>query len=242
MTSTNPGPSEPPGGQPQFTARDLLARAAAELLPAPDANPFVPLVADGTAERGAVAALALEQCQVIPADRRSFRHLADRSARAGLSAGAAFFSTLAEGEGLAADRLGPLLAACRVSAEQARAYVPRAGCQAYPAYVAWLALNGEPADVVLALTANFAAWGGYCATLATALRTRYGFSDEACAFFDFFAAPAPDLDREALAALEEGVARGAVTPGTALRQGRLLQEYEGMFWASLAGRAGDARP
>ncbi|WP_030678568.1 hypothetical protein [Streptomyces sp. NRRL B-1347] len=242
MTPTSRGRREPSDGRPHFTAQDLLARAAAELLPAPGANPFVPLVADGTAGRGAVAALALEQCRVIPADRRSFLHLAARSARADLPAGAAFFASLAEGEKLAADRLGALLAACRVSAEQERAYEPRAGCQAYPAYVAWLALNGEPADVVLALTANFAAWGGYCATLAGALRTRYGFPDEACAFFDFFAAPAPDLDREALAALEEGVSGGGVTPRTALRQGRLLQEYEGMFWTSLAERADAERP
>nr|WP_282798238.1 transcriptional regulator [Streptomyces sp. CC224B] len=220
----------------------MLTRAAAELAPAPQANPFVPLVADGTADRGAVAALALEQCRIIPADRRSFLHLAARSADAGLPAGAAFFGALAEGETLASDRLGALLAACQVGERQAEEYVPTAGCQAYPAYVAWLALNGEPADVVLALTANFAAWGGYCAALAGALRARYGFPDEACAFFDLFAEPSPDLGRSALAALEEGVSRGTITPRTALRQGRLLQEYEGMFWSSLADRAGAARP
>ncbi|MEU1834961.1 hypothetical protein ABZ551_38195, partial [Streptomyces rimosus] len=31
--------------------------------------------------------------------------------------------------------------------------------------VARLALGAEPADVVIAVTANFAAWGGYCATV-----------------------------------------------------------------------------
>lgn len=34
------------------------------------------------------------------------------------------------------------------------------------AHVAWLALNASPTDVVLAITANFSAWGGYCGTLA----------------------------------------------------------------------------
>ncbi len=43
---------------------------------------------------------------------------------------------------------------------EAASYEPLPGCQAYPAYVAWLALNASPADVVLALTANFSAWGG----------------------------------------------------------------------------------
>ncbi|MFD9909127.1 transcriptional regulator [Streptomyces sp. NPDC059063] len=230
MTST-------PHGRPESTARELLDSAVAQLAPAPGANPFVPLVEDGTAGRGALAALALEQCQVIPADRRAFLRLAARSADAGLAAGAAFFGTLAEGESDARGRLGPLLTACGVSEEQAVAYAPMAGCQAYPAYVAWLALNAEPADAVLALTANFAAWGGYCATLARALRERYGFPDEACGFFDLFAEPSPDLDREVIAALGEGLAQGRLTPRVALRQGRLLQEYEEMFWASLAARA-----
>ncbi|MFD0382255.1 hypothetical protein ACFQ2B_06830 [Streptomyces stramineus] len=44
---------------------------------------------------------------------------------------------------------------------------------------------------MVALTANFAAWAGYCATVGRALRTHYGFDDRACAFFDFFAEPAP---------------------------------------------------
>jgi hypothetical protein len=38
-------------------------------------------------------------------------------------------------------------------------YEPLAGCQAYPAYVAWLALNGSPADVALAFLANLESWG-----------------------------------------------------------------------------------
>lgn len=230
MTST-------PHERPHRTARALLESATAELAPKPHANPLVPLVADGGADRRALAALALEQCRVIPADRRSFLHLAARSADAGLPACAAFFTSLAEGEAVALHRLGPLLAACGVDAERAAAYVPTAGCQAYPAYVAWLALNAEPADAVLALTANFAAWGGYCGALAEALRGRYGFSDEACGFFDFFAGPAPDLDRATLAALQEGIDLERLTPATALRQGRLLQDYEEMFWGTLAGLA-----
>ncbi|KUF16995.1 hypothetical protein [Streptomyces silvensis] len=219
------------------TSHELLAGATAELAPEPHANPLVPLVAEGRADRAALAALALEQCRIIPADRRSFLHLAARAADAELPACADFFGVLAEGESVALDRLGPLLAACGSDEDAVAAYVPTAGCQAYPAYVAWLALNAEPADAVLALTANFAAWGGYCADLATALRGRYGFSDEACGFFDFFAGPAPDLDRAVLAALQEGLDLERLTPAAALRQGRLLQDYEAMFWTSLAARA-----
>ncbi|MEV0321679.1 transcriptional regulator [Streptomyces sp. NPDC050658] len=223
------------------TAQELLDSVRAELAPDPSANPLVPRLADGTADRSAITALALEQRSVIPADRRSFAHLATRSIAAGEPECAAFFRTLAEGETLAQDRLGALLAACGVDKAEAEAYRPTAGCQAYPAYVAWLALNGEPADVVLALTANFAAWGGYCGTLARALPAHYGFTAEACAFFAFFAEPAPELDRQSLAAVRAGLDRGRGSERDALHHGRLLQHYEAMFWQTLAAPAGGGR-
>ncbi|MEU6767321.1 transcriptional regulator [Streptomyces sp. NPDC046853] len=219
------------------TAQELLDAVTAELAPDPAANPLVPRVADGTANRSAITALALEQRSVIPADRRSFLHLAARSADAGEVECEAFFRTLAEGETLAFDRLDALVAACGVDKADADAYEPRAGCQAYPAYVAWLALNGAPADVVLALTANFAAWGAYCATLARALPEHYGFREEDCGFFAFFAEPAPDLERRALAAVGAGLGRGLDTADAALRYGKLLQRYEAMFWETLADPA-----
>ncbi|MGW7088501.1 transcriptional regulator [Streptomyces sp. NPDC054871] len=219
------------------TPQDLLDDVVARLAPDPAANPLVPRLADGTANRSVITALALEQRSVIPADRRSFLHLAERSAATGEEACAAFFRTLAEGETLAFDRLGALIEACGVDKTDADAYEPRAGCQSYPAYVAWLALNGDPVDVVLALTANFASWGAYCATLARALPTRYGFSEEACGFFAFFAEPAPDLERQALAAVRAGMDRGLDASGSALRYGRLLQRYEAMFWETLAAPA-----
>lgn len=110
---------------------------------------------------------------------------------------------------------------------------PSCGCQTYPAYVAWLSLNGSPADAVLALTANFSAWGGYCATITKALRVHYGFTDEACAFFDFFAEPSPELDRAATAAVQAGLDAGQLNESLAAGYGRLLQHYEAMFWSTL---------
>ncbi|MFF5969329.1 transcriptional regulator [Streptomyces collinus] len=210
-------------------ARDLLRTTTAALAPDPEANPLVPRIAAGTAPLAALAALALEQSWVIPADRRAFEHLAVRSAAADPQA-AAFFTTLAEGEALAGERLVAFARACRA---QEASYEPLPGCQAYPAYVAWLALNAAPADVVLALTANFSAWGGYCATIATALREHYGFTDEACAFFDFFAEPSPDLDRLAVAAVEAALDAGRLDGKRAHTYGRLLQTYEASFWSAL---------
>jgi hypothetical protein len=210
-------------------ARDLLKTTIATLAPDPGANPLVPRIADGTAPVATLAALALEQTWVIPADRRAFEHLAVRS-EATDSEASAFFTVLAEGEALAGERLVAFARAC--DAEEAL-YEPLSGCQAYPAYVAWLALNASPADVVLALTANFSAWGGYCATIAKALRDHYGFTDEACAFFDFFAQPSPDLDRLATAAVGAALNAGRLDEKRAHTYGRLLQAYETSFWSAL---------
>ncbi|MFF4349841.1 transcriptional regulator [Streptomyces sp. NPDC001530] len=238
------------------TARELLESTTVKLAPDPHGNRLLPLIARGAAQRSTLAALALEQRQVIASDRRAFLHLAERSAAgdeaaaersaagdetsaagAGTSAAApesaAFFAMLAEGEALAQDRLGAFAAA--VGADEARAagYEPLTDCQTYPAYVAWLALNGAPADVVLALSANFAAWGGYCETIAQALRRHYGFDDEACGFFDFFAEPAPDLEHKALAAVQAGLDSGQVSEDVVHHYGRLLQAYEAQFWHAL---------
>ncbi|MFD9329322.1 transcriptional regulator [Streptomyces sp. NPDC060065] len=213
------------------TASDLRESITGRLAPDPHANRLLPLIARGAAQRSTLAALALEQRHVIAADRRAFLHLAQRPDAGPESA--AFFAMLAEGEALAEDRLGAYTAACGADEALAAAYEPLADCRSYPAYVAWLALNGSPADVVLALSANFAAWGGYCATIAEALRRHYGFDDEACGFFDFFAEPAPELERKALAAVQAGLDAGRVDEDEAYRYGRLLQGCEAKFWHAL---------
>ncbi|MFH8448956.1 transcriptional regulator [Streptomyces fungicidicus] len=211
------------------TARELLETATGELAPDPRSNPLVPLIARGEADRAVLAALALEQSWVIPADRRAFLHLAGRAG----PEPAAYFTALAEGETTAAEHLRTFTAACGVDEAQADTYVPLPGCQSYPAYVAWLALNANPSDVVLALAANFSAWGGCCAAIAEGLRTRYGFTDEACAFFDFFAEPSPDLDRMATEAIRTALEEGRLNQNRAHRYARLLQAYEAMFWTAL---------
>ncbi|MFD8719056.1 transcriptional regulator [Streptomyces sp. NPDC059629] len=213
------------------TAAEMLKTTRSELAPDPNANPLVPLVASGRASPGTLAALALEQHRVIPADRRAFLHLAQRAD--GEQAAAGFFTMLAEGEELAAERLGAFMVACEVDQRRMQAYEPLPGCQAYPAYISWLALNAAPTDAVLAITANFATWGSYCARIAQGLREYYGFTDEACAFFDFFAEPAPALDEQAEAAVQVGLDTGRLDAGSAYAYARLLQAYESMFWSAL---------
>ncbi|MFC5147086.1 transcriptional regulator [Streptomyces aureoversilis] len=216
------------------TAQEVLADAVRGLAPGEGANRLVPLISAGEAPREVIAAFALEQHHVIAADRRSFAHLAGRAA--GDPAAARFFESLAQGEDLALPLLGPLALACGLDEEAVRAHEPRPECQAYPSYVARLALNAEPVDAAVALTANFAAWGGYCAAVGAALREHYGFDNPACGFFDFFAGPAPEVEERSVEAVEAGLAGGRLSEPLAHRYGRLLQAYELMFWDGLAVR------
>ncbi|MFI2610393.1 transcriptional regulator [Kitasatospora sp. NPDC018619] len=208
---------------------DQIQDLRAELAPGDTTPALVSALADGTAPRSALAELAAQQHRIIRSDRRSLLLLAGRCADRPVSA---WFATLAEGESAALRTLPALGAAAGLDRGALERRPPLPGCQAYPHYLAWLALNGEPDSAAAALVANFAAWGGYCAAIAQALRRRYGFSDEACAFFDFFARPAPELEQQAADALgPDRLDEPALA--TAREYGLLLQGYEHLFWDTL---------
>jgi hypothetical protein len=208
-------------------ARELLATARKALAPAENDNRLVPLIASGRAPRSVFATIAAEESRIVPSDWRSFLTIAARCTE---PASRELFAGLASGESLALAKLTKLAEATGLDDAALRAYQPKAGCQAYPAYLAWLAMMGEPADVVVA---NFAAWGEYCATIATAMREHYGFDDESCGFFDFFATPVPEVEEQAVAALQAGMDAGRQTD-EAHTYGRLFQSYELMFWNTIA--------
>ncbi|MGK4584764.1 transcriptional regulator [Kitasatospora sp. HPMI-4] len=215
-------------------AREVLQTVRRELAPAERENRLVPLIAEGRAPVAVLAELAAQQHRIITSDRRSLLVLASRCAD---GPAGTWFAGIAEGESQALRALGPFARRCGLTPNGAAAREPIPGCQAYPAYLAWLALNGEPAGTVLALAANFAAWGGYCATMAQALRGHYDFPDEACAFFDFFASPAPESEDQTVEVLAAtGLNAERIDRGR--RYGRQLQAYELMFWNTLA----DAHP
>ncbi len=205
-------------------ARALLDRLRPEL----DAverrvreHPFIAAVEDGRIAGTAMQAFCVEQSSIIASDRRSFEHL---GARFPEPPGGTFFRELAEGESKALSLLDGFAASV---GERAEGYEPKPGCQAYPAFVAWLALNGGRADVALAFLVNLDAWGDACRRIASALGGRYDV-----AFFEFFASPAPDFGRRALAVAEQGLEAGE--PADRVRRSaRLLQAYELLFWDTL---------
>jgi hypothetical protein len=213
------------------TAAGLLAAVQADLAPGDGENRLLPMVATGRAPRSLLGVFAAEQTLIVTADRGSILHLAGRTS--GGPAGE-FFDLLAVGESAALATLPAMAAAAGLDGEAVRDHEPLPGCQAYPAYLSWLALHGDPAAVIVAMVANFAAWGGYCGELGRALRAHYGFDDEACGFVDFFAADAPELHARAVRAVQAALDAGQPLRH-ARRYGRLLQAYELMFWSTLAG-------
>jgi hypothetical protein len=170
-------------------------------------------------------ALVGEQYTILRSDRRSFANL---SARFPEPPAGDFFIGLAQGEGEALARLLALAASLDVDEGGLADYEPQAGCQAYPGFVSWLALNGSRADVAVALLANLAAWGENCRCLADLLRGRVDIS-----FFEFFAQPAHGFADLALIVVDVGLAAGE-SPASARRCARLLQAYELLFWDTLA--------
>src|SRR3954451_14727692 len=187
-------------GEPMTrSARELLEKIQAELAPRDGDNRLVPLITAGRAPPAAVGALAAEEKVITLSDWRSFHAL---PARADEPNARTFFGGLAPGEQQANGMLDALIEATGPDHGEER---PRAGCQAYPAYVAWLALNGESSATAAGIFANFAAFGRYCKDVAAAMRQHYGFTSEQCAFFDFFAADVPEIEEQALAAIQAGL-------------------------------------
>ncbi|WP_258349130.1 thiaminase II/PqqC family protein [Saccharopolyspora gregorii] len=221
------------------SARALLDSIHRELAPREGENRLVPLVRDGAAPRSVLAALAAEESRIVPCDWRSFLTL---SARAADRPTREFFAGLAAGEGAALGALPKLSAALGWSEQDVADYRPKAGCQAYPAYMSWLALHAEPGDAAVAIVSNFAAFGAYCAEVAQALRSRYGLSDADCEFFDLFGTPVPGADEQAEAAVQAELDAGRITESRAREYARLFQDYELMFWNTLPDELGTAAP
>lgn len=192
-------------------------------------HPFPTALGEGRVPPERLQALAGEQLAIVSSDRRSFAQLAVRfpDPPAG-----DFFLAMAGGEGQALSHLHGFAEWLGLDHQALRAHEPDPQAQAYPAFVAWLALNAPSSAVALAFLANLAAWGHNCARVARALRDRHGAPEEAVAFFDFFATSPPGFEEAALAVVDAGLAAGE-PPVAAARAARALQEYELMFWNAL---------
>jgi hypothetical protein len=224
-----PRPLPPPKPRP----RDYLEAIRRDLADDMSGNPYLELVAAAAVPRGRLGDFAAEQAQVRASDRRSFLYLAARSN----DAAGALFAEFAEAERHALDLLTIFSTAVGSSAASG-AGSQRAGCRAYPAFVAWLALNADPAEAALALVACRPTWSASLAGVGRALREHpsYRLNDRACAFFDLMAAPDQHSEDQLMGVLQGKIDAGQ-PPVHATGYARLLASYQSMFWSTLAAEA-----
>src|SRR6266516_1836862 len=133
-------------GQSGSTAADLVAQARREQVETAAAirsHRFLERLRIGDVSEERLRALAAEQHAIVSSDRRSFAAL---TARFPSGLAGEFFLRMAEGEDVALDKLRSLADWLGMTDAQLRAHEPHPGAQAYPAFVAWLALNGSRAE------------------------------------------------------------------------------------------------
>jgi hypothetical protein len=217
-------------------AESLLAEIRRDLRGVEAAIRDHPYLADleaGRIRREDLRIFAGEQYHIIRSDLRSAALLVNRF---GVSPSGPFFEAVLSGEAAALEALRGFARAVGMDETLLDAYEPTPGCQAYPAFVAWLALYGSDAEVAAGFLVNFAAWGANCGRMGRALQGVYALTPADTRFFELFASPPPDFERGALAVVEAGLARG-VEPRLIARAARLLQGYEQLYWDTLHGLA-----
>lgn len=213
-------------------ARQLVAETRAQRKPVEQklfSHPYLAALEEARIPKERLRLFAGEQYYIINSDLRSIALLLNRHAH--LPSRNYFLGSL-QGEAAARDALLVFARALELSEADLQAYEPLPGCQAYPAYVTSLALYGSDADFAAAFLVNLPAWGANCGRMSAALKARYGFSPEGVAFFDLFAAPAPEYEADSLRVIQSGLDRG-VDPQSIRRAARLIQAYELMYWDAL---------
>ncbi len=193
-------------GQSGTTAGELIARARRELVETAEpirSHRFLERLRSREVAGERLRALAGAQHATVSSDRRSFAVLAARFP-SGLAG--AFFLGMAEGEGVALDKLRGLADWLGMTDEELRAHEPHPGAQAYPAFVAWLALNGSRADVVLAFSRTSPSGGRTAARSRPRCARPTGRGTTRSRSSTFFARPAEDFEARALEVLGEGLA------------------------------------
>jgi thiaminase len=213
-------------------SRQLMLETRAQLKSVEDrlfGHPYLAALEAGRIPREKLRLFAGEQYYIINSDLRSIALLINRQAH--LPSRDYFLGAL-QGEATAREALLAFARALQMGEGDLRAHEPLPGCQAYPAYVAWLALYGSDADFAAAFLVNLPAWGSNCRRMSTALKGSYGLSTQDVLFFDLFASPAPEFEEDSLRVIQDGLDRGLDPQGVA-RAARLVQAYELMYWDTL---------
>jgi len=175
-------------------------------------------------------AFAGEQYNIIRSDFRSDALMVNRF---GTTRSGTLLHGIMDGEAQALPLLLDFAKALGLDEDQLRKYEPRPGAQAFPAYVASLALYGSEAEIGAAFLMNFPIFGENTGRMSAALQRNYGLTQHDVAFFDFFASPIPNFECDALSMIQQGLDHEA-SPSLVERAARLLQAYEKLFWDTVA--------
>lgn len=222
---------------PYNKAKQLIQEIRQELAGVEDQirnHAYIEALESGEVPLSNLRAFAGEQYHIIQSDLRSAAQLV---ARFGAQPSGPFFQGIVEGELIARAYLIRFAQALGMSEEDLAAYEPNPRAQTYPSYVTWLSVHASDAQVSAAYVVNFAVFGENLGRMGAALRTAYGLSPEATAYFDFFSVLPPDFEPSALAIIEAELrAHKHVGPIVVAikRSARLLQAYELDFWDAVA--------
>lgn len=211
-----------------MSARDLVAEIRPGLRDVEERirrHPWLDALERGEVSRDALAAFAREQLLIIASDANGFSSMRRRFE---FPPESDYLDGMLAGEHAALKVLPAFAQAARLRPP----FEPIPECQAYPAYVAQLTRDGSVAEVAAAFLVNLEAWGGNCARMRDALRSRYRLSEEATTFFDLFSRPPDGFEERSLEVIDSGL-RVGVDPRRIATAARLLQAYELMYWGGL---------
>ena len=195
-------------------------------------HPYLRTLEAKQASMDNLKAFAGEQYSIIRSDLRSAALMVSRF---GAAPSGALLREILEGEAQALSLLLDFAKALGLDEDQLREHEPQPGAQAYPAYVASLALYGSEAEIGAAFLVNFPSFGHCTRRMSAALQGNYGLTQQDVAFFDLFASPIPNFEDNALQMIQAGLDLGA-SPTLVRRAARLLQAYEKLFWDTIAER------
>lgn len=216
-------------------SRSVLESARRQIAAQSGANPFLDLLDAGRVPVRHLGSLAGELYHLVRSDRRSFALLA---ARFPDPPAGGLLLAMAAGEDEALRLLFDFAAALELTPDDLARHEPRPLAQAYPAFLAQVAIGGTRSDIALALLANVADSGGTYRRAVEALRGRYGLPEQALGHFHYFADTPQEVLDQAMETLRVGLAAGD-DPVQAVRTARMVHAFEATFWQTLAdGLAG----
>lgn len=205
-------------------------------------HPYIKAAEEGTLTLPQKQAFAREQYHIQISDAISFSALAGHQGfvpktltgavvpeKKENGDGLDLFQFLLGGEVYASSLLLAFAKSVGLNEEELKSSETSAKAQAYPSYWSRLALSNKRAAGAAACAVNFPAWTRMCARLLNALgesKEYQNVEDEQLGFIKFFATPIDNLDEMAAAVIEEEY----VTYEDLVRDVRLLNEYEVMFW------------